>query len=109
MQRACSSGNPDEAAPPFFSLRCSIVATFVIAVAACPRESSPHCRPRCAHHLHCPAVVQLDLQVTNYTNKYGDFTTRTFNGMLPGPLLRMEVMLVIAVHTLCRDLIGVCL
>ncbi|KAG5177936.1 Cupredoxin, partial [Tribonema minus] len=30
------------------------------------------------------------LQVTSYTNTHGTFQTRTFNGMLPGPLMRME-------------------
>jgi hypothetical protein len=36
-------------------------------------------------------IATITIAGSSYTNKYGSYTTRTLNGMIPGPLMRMEV------------------
>ena len=33
----------------------------------------------------------LTIEACSYTNKHGTFTTRSLNGMIPGPIMRMQV------------------
>jgi hypothetical protein len=36
-------------------------------------------------------TATITIAGSSYTNKYGAYTTRSLNGMIPGPLMRMEV------------------